>query len=484
MLTFTSSLSIIFILNIFLAIAVIFFERKTPSTAWAWIMVLLLIPGLGFVLYLLFNQNFTKRKMFQIGEEEREGINALRNLELEEIQKDNYIIGEDMVEYKEIIRMNLAYDSEPFLFTPDNNVEIFVDGNEKFDDLIKEIQSATSYVHILYYIIKNDDLSVRLFEALMERARSGVEVRMLYDAVGGRSIKRKTLKELHLAGVKTGSFFPSSIPLVNFKLNYRNHRKIAVIDNKVSYIGGFNVGDEYLGLDKKFGYWRDTHLKITGNAVNLIQTRFMLDWIQATGEVLLNMDKYLEYIDEKKGDAGVQIVFSGPDDELEQIKYGYIKMINSAKRSVYLQTPYFIPDNSLLEALKLAALSGIDVRIMIPCKPDHMFVYWASYSYVGELIKYGVKVYTYDNGFLHAKTLVIDGMVASVGTANIDIRSFKLNFEVNAFVFDKDTSTKLKEIYLNDVEKYCSILDEERYSKRGSIIKIKEAVSRLLSPIL
>src|SRR5690606_24552595 len=222
-----------------------------------------------------------------------------------------------------------------------------------------------------------------------------------------------------------------------------------IIDGKIGYIGGFNIGDEYLGKSEKFGYWRDTHLRIQGDAVKMMQIRFILDWNQASRHHIEYDDRY--FIGGEKGDVGVQIVSSGPDADWEQIKYGYIKMIMSAKESVYIQTPYFIPDESLMDALRIAALSGVKIKIMIPNKPDHMFVYWATLSSIGELLNEGAEVYIYQNGFLHAKTIVVDEKLSSVGTANIDVRSFRLNFEVNAFLYDIDIAKKLVDAFEKDV---------------------------------
>lgn len=247
-----------------------------------------------------------------------------------------------------------------------------------------------------------------------------------------------------------GSLFPSRLRPINLRLNYRNHRKLVIIDGETGYVGGFNVGDEYLGLNPKFGYWRDTHLRLQGTAVHAIQTRFILDWNQASHHHTLTYVPNHFPECEPKGNVGMQIVTSGPDSEWEQIKNGYIKMISTAKRSILIQTPYFIPDSSLLDALRIACLSGIDVKIMIPNKPDHAFVYWATLSYIGDLLKAGASVYIYDNGFIHAKTIVVDDETASVGTANIDVRSFRLNFEVNAFIYDvtiaKNSFPHLKKI--------------------------------------
>jgi cardiolipin synthase len=317
---------------------------------------------------------------------------------------------------------------------------------------------------------------------LEKKAEEGVEVRLMFDSLGGRSITKERIDKLKKSGVKVASFFSSSIPFFNFKINYRNHRKIVVIDGEIGFIGGFNVGDEYIGLNPKIGYWRDTHLKIRGDAVVDLQTRFFLDWGHATKEDMMYRPKYFPDT-ANNGTVGIQIISSGPDKLDEAIKRNYVKMINSAKESICIQTPYFVPDASVLEALKIAASSGIDVSIMIPCKPDHLFVYWATYWYCGELLQHGVKIYTYENGFIHAKTLVIDGIVSSVGTANFDVRSFRLNFEGNAIIYDTKISSKLRDYFIEDLN-YSLELTREVYLERGIIIRFKESISRLLAPLL
>lgn len=477
-------LSTIIVLNIFLAFLVIFFERKDPIATWAWLMVLTFIPILGFIMYLLFGQNLKHRKMFQWDERKKLGIEPILASQLLQISSNQLRTTNEVIRTnQDLIYMNL-FNNDAVL-TENNAVDIFTDGKEKFDQLLKDIKSAKKSIHLQYYIFKNDGIGSKLIQALVEKAKEGVEVRLLYDELGSRTLRKKVFKELKAAGGHVEVFFPSKFHLINFRLNYRNHRKLGIIDGYIGYIGGFNVGDEYLGLNKKFGYWRDTHLRIIGTAVYAIQTRFILDWNQATDQHEINYSPsyFPGKTDEIIGNIGMQIVSSGPDSEWEQIKNGYIKMITAAKESVYIQTPYFIPDASLLDTLRIAALSGVDVRIMIPNKPDHMFVYWATFSYIGEMLKAGAKVYIYENGFIHAKTLMVDRKITSVGTANIDMRSFRLNFEVNAFIYSEQIANKLTDGFIADM-KLSSPLSLDTYSKRPLRIRFKESFSRLLSPLL
>jgi len=468
--------SVLFIINIILAGIIIFFERQNASTTWAWLMVLVLIPLLGFILYLIFNKNFSRKHMFYWADQDKVGIKTQVSEQINTIKNETYQFYNPISElYKDHIFMHLEKNGA--ILTENNHIDIYTDGQEKFDALLKDLHQAKDHIHIQYYIIHDDGLGTELVDALTEKAKQGVQVRVLYDHMGSRGISKNFYNGLIAAGGLVEVFFP------HFNYNYRNHRKLAIIDGSIGYIGGFNVGDEYLGLDEKFGYWRDTHLRTKGNGVHALQTRFILDWNQASKEKNFTYEARFFPEFPQVGHVGMQVVSSGPDAEWQHIKNGYVKMIVTAKKYIYLQTPYFIPDDTLLDTLKIAALSGVDVRIMIPDKPDHMFVYWATLSNMGELLRAGAKVYIYENGFIHAKTLIADDAIASVGTANFDSRSFSLNFEVNAFIYDEQKTQELRTTFEKDIQ-VSKELTLEDYQKRSLIIKIKESISRLLSPIL
>ncbi len=473
-------ISIILIFNIILSLAIIFLERKDATASWAWIMVLTFIPVVGFILYLVFGRKLSNKTIFTWDTKSKLGVKTAVQHQLREIEANEFEINDHRLnQYKDLFYLHLRNNDA--IFTQDNDVRIYTDGNRKFNSLIEDIENATDHIHLVYYIVRSDKLGRRLAEVLMKKAKEGVQVRFLYDDMGSRQLSRKLIKEMRAAGAEVEGFFPPLIPKVNFKINHRNHRKLAIIDGKIGYIGGFNIGDEYLGMDKKFGYWRDTHLRVVGSAVKNMQTRFILDWNQASRHDIDYDERY--YVAEGKGKVGMQIVSSGPDSDWEQIKHGYIKMIMSAKDYIYIQTPYFIPDESLLDALKIACLSGVDVRIMIPNKPDHPFVYWATYSYIGEMLNAGATVYIYQKGFLHAKTIVVDSKIASVGTANIDVRSFRLNFEVNAFLYNETLAEMLVDEFEKDME-HVTQLTYGLYQQRPKWIKFKESIARLISPIL
>ncbi|QJA09989.1 cardiolipin synthase [Romboutsia sp. CE17] len=478
----------IYIINFAIILNLIFREKRSIETIVAWTAVLTTLPAVGIVIFMLFGRGIAKNNMFKIKEQE------------DKIIKASISQSKDRLKYSSMIDQNLKdnidmidalTNSNNAHYTNNNSVDIYDKSIDFFDSLLEELKNAQQYINIQFYIFKDDDIGNKIIDILIEKAKSGVEVRLLYDAVGSRLLSEKTLVKLKKNGVKTGSFFPSLLKIVNFNLNYRNHRKIVVIDGNVAFVGGNNVGDEYLGKNPRFGEWRDTHLKLTGDCVVDLNIRFILDWRYTTKENL-DLAKYFDEcqtpnisFNKSSNNIGIQIVSSGPDiTELDEIKYGYIKMIQKARKYIYIQSPYLILDRTLIDSLKIACLSGVDVRIMIPSKPDHPFVYWASCSYAGELLKFGAKVYTYgDDAFLHAKTIVIDDKICSIGTANMDIRSFELNFEVNAFIYSEEVSKKQRTIFENDITNSNEITIDS-YNSRPRSIKIKESISRLLSPLL
>lgn len=470
------------VINCILSVVIIFFQRKNPTAVWTWLLLLYFIPIVGFILYLLIGGDMYKRRMFRTKEVEDQIHEAIRGQEARIRTKTLWKEYPNLKKYSDLIYYNL--ESADVMLTDNNRIKIFTDGNEKFDALLEDMRQAQKSIHIQYYIIKNDVLFARIKEVLREKAKAGVEVRILYDGMGGRFVSRKCWKELNGDGIWTAVFFPPLLGRLNLRMNYRNHRKIAVIDGRIGYVGGFNIGKEYIGLDEKFGYWRDTHLRIEGLAVSQLQLRFILDWNYAARENLLQDDnEYFAATEDRIGSSGVQIVSSGPDSAMQNVRNNYLRLIHKAERSIYIQTPYFVPDEAVYSALLVAVYSGVDVNIMIPCKPDHPFVYWATYSYIGDLVMAGAKCYTYDNGFLHAKGLVVDEQVLCYGTANMDIRSFKLNFEVNAVVYDEKEAEKMVEAFRKDLA-VCTQITKERYTSRKLYIRVKEQVSRLLSPLL
>lgn len=473
----------IFLINLCFSIAIIFFQRRDPKSVWTWLFALNFIPVFGVIFYLFFGQDLRKSKMFRIKEVEDRLRYSVKSQE--QIFREYHPAADNdpvVRDYGSLVLYNL--ETSGSVLTMNNDLEIFTDGKKKFEDLRRELKKARVYIHIQYYIIKNDEVFDSIVPILLEKVKEGVEVRVLADGMGGRFMPKKRWNEMKQAGIKVGIFFPPVLGRLNLRVNYRNHRKIVVIDGKIGYVGGFNLGREYISKVPKFGYWRDTHLKIKGDAAISLQIRFALDWNYAAKENLFLQSRYFEQEMPAFSQAvGIQIVSSGPDTGTKNIRDNYLEMFHRARNHIYIQTPYFVPDDAILSALKIAARSGVDVRLMIPCKPDHPFVYWATFSYAGELLLAGARCYIYEHGFLHAKGITVDGMVSCYGTANMDIRSFELNFEVNAVIYDEETTGKLEQAFLDDLP-YCREITWEDYQKRRLYIRVKEQFCRLLSPLL
>lgn len=482
---FSFLIDAMFFLNFVFAIFVVFFERRNPAVIWSWLMLLTLIPGFGFIFYLVFGFEGRKHARFlaknhndqKLKEQYfREFENITENLE-DYIKTSHSDFYKNEPQYQDIFYLNKVTGLSPLRC--DNSVTIYSEGNSKFEAMLKDIKNAKEFIHLEYYIVRSDNLGRHIMQALAEKAKQGVEVKLLYDGMGNIFNSRSFNKPLIDAGGSVGIFLsPYSI-----RLNYRNHRKLCIIDGKIGYVGGLNIGDEYLGRVKRFGFWRDSHIRFEGSAVHDLELRFISDWNFTTkNKMVLDKRYFPEPISVKNG-VNMQILSSGPDCSLNSIQYGYFKMITEASKSVCFQTPYFIPDDSLLEALKTTALSGIDVKIIIPAKPDHPFVFDAGISYISELLDSGVKCYKYEKGFIHSKFITIDDKITSIGTANMDIRSLKLNFEVNAFIYDEMITKSFNESFKNDL-KDCTEITKEWYESRGKFYKIKEAVARLISPLL
>ena len=449
-------------INIFLSIVIVFFERREPRTVWTWLLLLYFIPVLGIFLYFMIGHDFHKQHMFRTKEIEDAMYSAISKQEETIIRDEFEPKNPRLKKYLDVVLMNLG--AADAVYSADNDIEIYTDGKEKFKALYDEMEKAREYIHIQYYIIRNDELWQTFEKLLIEKVRQGVEVRLLYDSMGSRSMKKSDWKRLKEAGIQVGEFFPALLGRLQLRMNYRNHRKIVVIDGRTAFVGGFNIGREYVGLDPKFGYWRDTHLQIRGSAVLSLHIRFILDWNYATKQNLFITDRYFrECGEERQGEEAVQIIASGPDSKWQNIRNVYLKRIS--------------------KAIRITVKTCDDVSVMNPCKPDHPFVYWATFSYIGDLLEAGAKCYTYDNGFLHAKGMVVDGVVSCYGTANMDIRSFRLNFEVNAVVYSEKTAERLEALFLEDL-KVCTRVTQYLYGRRSYLVRFKEQFSRLLSPLL
>ncbi|KRM72657.1 cardiolipin synthase [Lacticaseibacillus brantae] len=475
---------VLLIVNTVGAIFTVLREVRDISTTWAWLLVLILLPVIGFGIYLFAGRGLSAKKIRLIQGQYSDGIGNFLGLQKRENARNHLLPEADLgATSKEMINLFLNSDQAPVL--SHNQVHIYTDGEQKFAALFRDIDAAKAYIYIEYYTIYNDKLGNELQRHLMQKAKEGVEIKVLYDAWGSLGATTKWWKQLTDLGAQVETYFSSRHLFTDFRLNYRDHRKVVVIDDAISYMGGFNVGDQYVSRDPKFGYWRDTHLRIIGDTVQALKIRFIMDW-NATVATQRQLPYHVALPEQRTSwahETPVQVVASGPDSTKQQIKMGYAKMIASATESIWIQSPYLVPDDTVFDALVSAALAGIDVRVMIPDMPDHPFIYRATQYYANALTRAGVKVYHYQNGFLHAKTVIVDGKIASVGSANFDIRSFKLNFEIVAFMYDRKIAQQLQAIYTSDLA-HSYLLTDEMIRKQSRWLTFKQQFSRLLSPIL
>ncbi len=472
------AVTFLFSLSAFFIAIVIFLENRHPSKTVTWLMVLAIFPVLGFFFYLMFGQNHRKMKTFTkkaiMDEQALDRIEGSKPLNEDELSK----MGEDQ---QLLFRLAHRLANNPISFATDTKV--LTDGKETFAHILKALKDATNHIHMEYYIVRSDELGNEIKDILIEKAKAGVQVRFLYDAVGCYLLSKSYIKQLSDAGVEMVPFAPVKMPFLNHKINYRNHRKIIVVDAQLAFVGGLNIGDEYLGKNQYFGHWRDTHLFVRGEAVRSLQLIFLRDWYYMTRETLLKQSYLSPELPKKEQLGGVQMIASGPDTRWEVIKKLFFSMITSSKKSIWIASPYFIPDDDILSALKIAALSGVDVRILVPNRPDKRIVFYASRSYFPELLEAGVKIYEYNRGFMHSKLLIVDNEIASIGTANMDMRSFHLNFEVNAFLYKTKSVHTLVSDYIYDME-HSTVISYEKFKKRSIFKRVIESTSRLMSPLL
>lgn len=485
MTTIINIIGIVFIINTILAVLTVFKEKREISATWAWLLVLNLLPGLGFIIYLFLGRKISQDQIFDLKTQKLIGISQVVDRQKEYLEKDTLTFPPaiDSDETYELIQLILNKGDAPI--TSHNDVQIYNDGRDKFEQLIKDIYTAEDHVHIMYYIFRDDRLGSRIIRALEEKASQGVEVCLMFDSLGSRGVRSSSFKRLIDLGGKVIRSFERKYKIFNTNINFRNHRKMVVIDSKIGYVGGFNVGDDYLGEYEHMGYWRDTHLRLQGESVLALHARFIMDWNASTKDPDQQLRPREEYflVHECDTHTMVQILSSGPDSEDQMNKKAFMKMISQASESIFIQTPYFIPDEGFMENLKIAVASGISVKLMIPNKPDHPFIHQATLYYARELVKEGARVYIYDHGFLHAKLMVIDGIISTVGTSNFDIRSFKLNFEINAYLYNHELSGQLVDDFNRDIEVSYE-LTEERIAEFSKWQLFKQAFSRLLSPLL
>lgn len=468
----------VYLIMVAVVVATVLFERRDPVKAVSWITVVVLIPVAGLVFFVFFGQSYRRNKIFN-----RKEIRDLKQIDqYSKVQVKQVARTENPILAENIQTIKLLLNNSKTLLTQNNNVKILNNGKATFKSIINQLRLAKSSIHLEYYIFEEDELGLQIAEILMEKARSGVEVRFIYDDVGSWHLSKRFIKKLKESGVKVHCFLPVVFPWLSSRMNYRNHRKIMVIDGVVGYTGGINIAQRYIkGTDH--GVWRDTHLRIEGEAVRMLQITFLTDWYFATKEMVMQQEKYLPPIDVDYGNIPIQVAVSGPDSDWASIMQAYFVAITKAKHHIYISTPYFMPNQSILTALKIAALSGLDVKIMLPARSDSKLVHWASRSYFRELLEAKVKIYLYEKGFNHSKLMCVDGNFCSIGSVNMDERSFEVNFEITAMIYDEAVTQEVEQTFSLDLND-CTKLTLGRWLNRKHQDNFKESVARLFSPLL
>ncbi|MCL1810941.1 MAG: cardiolipin synthase [Methanomassiliicoccaceae archaeon] len=469
-------------LSALMILLMIFLERAEPRTIAMWIAVLLFLPVVGFFIYLCFGQTFYQRRQFAIKNVTDQDLAHFKAEALEEINKERVT-----AENEEGLRFARAMlEAGGSIYSNNNDIRLYTLGEPFFKDLLEDLSKAEKFINAEYYIVRNDEVTNKFMDILIEKAKSGVEVRLMVDAVGFKLGPKGRIKEFKKAGGQFKLFHRAITVLLSPRKQNRNHRKLAVIDGTIGYVSGFNIGDEYLGKGE-MGYWRDTGVRVEGTGVIPINTRFFMDWGYATKKKLdANDDKIDMYFPIDKdihyGDGVMQLISGGPDTKNNPIELQYIKLINSAKSTLCIHTPYLVPSREVQKALIISACSGVDVNIIMPDVPDHLFVFWVSILNAGELLEHGVRIFRYKKGFVHSKTLVADREFCSVGSANLDQRSMRLNFETNAMIYSKEIGRRMHDAFLEDLEG-CREYTLEDYRKLTKWEHFKISIARLFSPL-
>lgn len=462
---------IVYLITAIGVIIVIISENRNPIKTISWIMVLVFLPIVGLVIYGFFGQDYTKRRTIS-----KRMYSKIKKRPLAELNSSELVHYPS--QHLELIKLLRNLNQAPLLYG--SSVDFFVAGRDKFDSLFRDIDKATDHIHVEYYVWDDDVVGNHFKNLLIRKSAEGVKIRIIVDAVGSWRLRRSFYEEFRSAGIEVEEFMKVKFPMFTSHVNYRNHRKIVVIDGRIGYVGGMNVADRYIN-GVSWGNWRDTHVRIEGKGVQGLQSVFLIDWFLVS-KSLITARKYFPLLD-KFGDNLMQIASSGPYSSAREILQGFMHAIFSAKSSIFIQTPYFIPPEGLLEALISASARGVDVRLMVSRKSDTVMVQLASRSYFKKLMIAGIKVYFYEPGFMHSKLTVIDDSLTLIGSANFDIRSFEQNLEVEAFIYNKETALRGKEIFIEDQKSSTAIVLRD-WVKRPVWLRFKESFVRLFTPLL
>lgn len=466
------SVYLIYLAVIVSTIWVVVLENRNPVKTIAWVLVLVFLPVIGLFFYVFFGRTHRRDQIIS----RRSYSKLLKRPEEEYLSQQENDLPAD---YGGLISL-FQHSNHAFPYT-NNQTVIFTSGAAWIDALLKELQQAKDHIHLESYIFADDEVGNRVRDVLVAKAREGITVRVIHDDVGSWQTSNTFFYTMMEAGAEVRSFLKVRFPLFTNKANYRNHRKLVVIDGQTGFIGGMNIADRYV-QGVSWGIWRDTHMMIRGKAVHGLQTAFLLDWY-FTDRTLLTSAHYFPMVDSIMGNSIIQVVTSSPVQPGQEIVMGLMKAISNAKTYFYIQTPYFLPTEAMLNALQTAAMAGVDVRLMLPERADSKVAHWGSMSYLADVLKYGVKVYLYQKGFLHSKLMVSDDFLTTIGSTNMDFRSFEHNFEANAFIYDEQVAMEAHEIFLTD-QRDCKQITLKQWDKRPRRNKVVESFIRLMSPLL
>ncbi|HEY4936824.1 MAG TPA: cardiolipin synthase [Puia sp.] len=477
-------IEIAYILGLIFVCLRIILDTRSATKSLAYLLFAIFVPFAGIIFYFLFGINYRTRKMYSKKLADNDEMSARLNKQINQYSKKSFDESDASVQSnKELVFMLLKVTLSPL--TTNNSVKLLVNGENKFPEVLMALKEAKNHIHLEYYIYQDDEIGRKIEEVLIQKAKEGIDVRFIYDDFGSRTIRRTLAHRLNENGVKAFPFLRIYFIALANRLNYRNHRKIIVIDGQTAFVGGINVDDRYINTETNNIFWRDTHLRIDGHGVQYLQYLFLCDWNFCASEKLhpdehfFPPDNALQVRDKKV----VQIAASGPDSGAPTILFSILQAISLATKEILITTPYFIPGESLLDALIIASLGGVSVKLLVPGRSDSILVNAAARSYYIELMKRGVEIYQYTKGFVHAKTMVTDSKIAIVGTANMDTRSFDLNFEVNAIVYDSEVAGELRDIFYEDI-KNAEKIDFEVWRKRPLYKQFFEKTARLISPLL
>ena len=473
---------IVYVVIVVLICIIVISETLHSNKILTYLFFCIFVPVVGIAFYLAFGINYWRKRKYN--KKQKKDIGILTNLKTNVQQYDEvtvHIEDNSVTQNEELASMLLKDLGNPL--TGNNNVKLLLNGEQKFPEMLNAIREAKHHIHLEYYIYEYDEIGTQLIELLIEKAREGVEVRFIYDDFGSPTIKKKTEKKMQEAGIEIFPFHKVRFYLLANRINYRNHRKIVVIDGCTAFVGGINVSDKYINNGKQKTYWRDTHIRLDGPGVYYLQYLFITDWTFCCSKELATSSAYFPPIPKGNNTSYVQVAASGPDSYQPSVMYAILQAINLAKEEVLITTPYFIPGDSIMDALRIAALSGLKVKLLVPGVCDSKLVNAASQSNFSLLLEAGVEIYLYQKGFIHAKTMVTDSRLFVVGTANMDHRSFELNFEVNAIIFDADIAKQMREVFFDDI-KDSKKIDKDQWLCRPWYAKFPEKLAQLFSPVL